>query len=151
MESWTSVTLSERPLGAQCLAVQWIKANEFEPKLRVWEKHSSAELLIPEQSQLNTSQRISSFEFLPLQVPGKTIREQVWWRQRELLKGWLFLTQPPDTTPLTLGEGASPTLLCSRHPAQAKQPFWPEQLFTWFVSVAEPASKIFLSNTWYWR
>lgn len=109
-------------------------------------------------SLCRASLRLSSFEFLLLRVPGETIRAQVWWRQSELLKTWLFLwpvwvapTCPPAATPLTLGEEVASSLLCSRHPAQAKQPFWPEHLFTQFMPVADSATEKFPSNTSYQR
>lgn len=49
-----------------------MKANESE--LSLWAKHSSSELLIPEQSQCESSWWTASFECLPLRVPGEIIK-----------------------------------------------------------------------------
>lgn len=88
-EGCTSVTLPWEPLGAERLAVQWMKANELE--LSIWAKHGSIELLIPLQRQLKASWgNNNKFEFLSLWVPGETIRAHVWWGQREPWKTWIL-------------------------------------------------------------
>jgi len=49
----------------------------------------------------------------------------------------------PSHGTLARGEDLASSLLCSRHPAQAKQPFWPEHLLARFVPVADAASEKF--------